>query len=257
MKAQQLKKSILQMAVQGKLVPQDSNDEPASALLERIRAERELLINEGKIKRNKGENTIYKKDNSYYEIRNGVEVCIDDELPFEIPESWEWVRLGTLLRKLTDGTHYTPNYVESGVPFLSVKDISNGKIDFSNTKYISPDEHSELYKRCDPEIGDILLTKVGTTGIPVLVETGKEFSLFVSVALLKFNQDLLFGKYLVKLLESPLVGEQCVENTRGVGNKNWVIRDIANTLVVLPSLAEQQRIVAKCQELLSLLEQYN
>jgi type I restriction enzyme S subunit len=158
--------------------------------------------------------------------------------------------LGALLNKLTDGAHHTPKYTESGVPFLSVKDISSGKINLTNTKLISMEEHAELYKRCNPERGDILLTKVGTTGIPVLVDTDDEFSLFVSVALLKFDKHLLCGEYLVKLIESPLVGTQCTENTRGVGNKNWVMRDIANTLVVLPPIAEQRRIVEKIETLM-------
>ena len=93
----QLKKSILQYAVQGKLVPQDPTDEPASALLERIRAEKEQLIKSGKIKRDKHESVIFRRDNSYYEKVDGIERCIDDDLPFEIPESWEWCRLGNAL----------------------------------------------------------------------------------------------------------------------------------------------------------------
>ena len=92
----QLKKSILQMAVQGKLVPQDSTDEPASVLLERIRAEKQRLVTEGKIKKDKHESVIFRRDNSHYEKLDGIERCIDDELPFEIPESWEWCRIGTL-----------------------------------------------------------------------------------------------------------------------------------------------------------------
>ena len=91
-----LKKSILQEAVQGKLVPQDPADEPASILLERIRAEKEQLIKAGKIKRDKHESVIFRRDNSHYEKLDGIERCIDDELPFEIPESWEWCRIGTL-----------------------------------------------------------------------------------------------------------------------------------------------------------------
>ena len=92
----QLKKSILQEAVQGKLVPQNPSDEPASVLLERIRAEREKLIQEGKIKRDKHESIIFRRDNSHYEKLDGIERCIDDEIPFEIPDSWEWIRLGSL-----------------------------------------------------------------------------------------------------------------------------------------------------------------
>ena len=240
-----LKKSILQEAIQGKLVPQDPSDEPASILLERIHAEKERMIQGGKIKRDKHESVIFRRDNSHYEKLDGIERCIDDEIPFEIPETWCFCRLGTILYKLTDGTHSRPKYIEAGVPFISVKDVSSGMLDFSNCKFITEIEHKELYKRCNPEYGDILLTKVGTTGIPIIVNTTDEFSLFVSVALLKFNQKLMNNEYLVYLINSPLVQKQAEENTRGVGNKNWVMRDISNTLIVIPPLKEQYRIVEK------------
>ena len=240
-----LKKSILQEAVMGKLVPQDPNDEPASILLEKIRAEKQRLITEGKLKKDKHESIIYRRDNSHYEKLDGVERCIDDEIPFEIPESWAWCRLGSILYKLTDGTHLTPKYVEAGVPFISVKDVSSGKLSFDSCKYISEKEHKELYERCNPEKGDILLTKVGTTGIPVIVDTDMKFSLFVSVALLKFDVKLLDAQYLKCLINSPLVQLQAAENTKGVGNKNWVMRDIANTLIVIPPTQEQHRIIEK------------
>ena len=195
-------------------------------------------------------------DNLPYE-KIGKEVrCIADEIPFEIPENWGWTRLGTLVQKLTDGTHFTPKYTASGIPFLSVKDISSGKISFDNVKYISQEEHNDLFQRCDPQKGDILLTKVGTTGIPVLIETDREFSLFVSVALLKYSKIYLYGYFLVYLLQSPLVQNQCAENTKGVGNKNWVMKDISQTLLAIPPLAEQKRIVAKIEELLPHIEEY-
>ena len=241
---ERLKKSILQEAVQGKLVPQDPSDEPAEALLERIREEKQRLIKEGKIKKDKHESVIFRRDNSHYEKRGSEEVCIDDEIPFEIPENWVWCRLGSILEKLTDGAHSTPKYTDSGVPFISVKDVSSGVLSFDSAKHISESEHRELYKRCDPKRGDILLTKVGTTGIPVIVDTDEEFSLFVSVAQLRFLHSLLDKNYLLLLIQSPLVQQQCTEHTRGVGNKNWVMRDIANTLVAIPPLAEQKRIVA-------------
>ena len=241
---ERLKKSILQEAVQGKLVPQDTSDEPAETLLERIRTEKQRLIKEGKIKKDKHESVIFRRDNSHYEKRGSEEVCIDEEVPFEIPENWAWCRLGSILEKLTDGTHSTPRYTDSGVPFISVKDVSSGVLSFDSAKHISENEHRELYKRCDPKRGDILLTKVGTTGIPVIVDTDEEFSLFVSVAQLRFSHSLLDKNYLLLLIQSPLVQQQCTEHTRGVGNKNWVMRDIANTLVAIPPLAEQKRIVA-------------
>ena len=246
----QLKKSILQMAVQGKLVPQDPNDEPASVLLERIRAEKERLITEGKIKRDKNESVIFRRDNSHYEKLGSVERCIDDEIPFDVPDSWTWCRLAHILLRLSDGTHSTPKYQLTGIPFLSVKDISHGVLDFSSCKYISEPEHKDLYSRCNPEYGDILLTKVGTTGIPAIVDTANEFSLFVSVALLKFNQNLLYNKFLLYEILSPLVQKQAEENTRGVGNKNWVMRDISKTLIVIPPIEEQYRIVDMIERIL-------
>ena len=239
MTPQELKNSILQLAIQGKLVEQRPEEGTAQELYEQIQAEKQRLIKEGKIKKEKP-----------------LPEITEEEKPFEIPEGWMWVRLGSVLYKLTDGTHSTPKYTTDGVPFLSVKDISSGKLDFSNCKYISEQEHQELYSRCNPEYGDLLLTKVGTTGIPVIVDTNIQFSLFVSVALLKFDRDLLYNKFLKNLINSPLVQIQAAENTRGVGNKNWVMRDIANTLIVLPPLAEQKRIVAKIEELLPLVDRY-
>ena len=232
-----MKKSILQQAIQGKLVEQRPEEGTAQELYEQIQAEKRRLIKEGKIKKEKP-----------------LPEVTEDEKPFEIPESWMWVRLGSVLNKLTDGTHSTPQYASSGVPFLSVKDMSSGVLDFSNCKYISETEHQELYARCNPEYGDLLLTKVGTTGIPVIVDTSEAFSLFVSVALLKFNQELIDNRFLRFLIWSPLVQAQAAENTRGVGNKNWVMRDIANTIIALPPLAEQKRIVARLEELLPLCE---
>ena len=192
----------------------------------------------------------------YEKVGKNEPVCIADEVPFDIPESWAWCRLKTILQKLTDGTHATPKYVEEGIPFISVKDISAGELSFDNAKHISIEEHQELYKRCDPQRGDILLSKVGTTGIPVIVNTDIEFSLFVSVAQLRFSHELMDADFLVWLLKSPLVQKQCTENTRGVGNKNWVMRDIANTLIVIPPLKEQKRIVCAIKKIKPYTDKY-
>ena len=244
MKAQQLKNAILQLAIQGKLVPQNPNDEPASVLLEKIQAEKEKLIAEGKIKKTK--KTSGKRP-----------LNAETDFPFEIPKSWEWVTLENILYQLTDGTHSTPRYTLSGIPFISVKDISNGKLSFENTKYISLEEHLELSKRCKPEKGDILLSKVGTTGIPVAVNTNIEFSIFVSIALLKLFPTLIFSEFLIYAIQSPLVQLQAKANTRGVGNKNWVLSSIGSTIIPLPPLNEQKRIVAKIEELLPFIEEYD
>ena len=228
---------ILSLAIKGKLVEQNSEDKPASELLTRIKEEKERLIKEKVIKKEKELPKIEK-----------------DEIPFEIPKSWEWVRLGEILNLLTDGAHKTPKYVENGVPFLSVKNMSNGKLNFDDVKYITQEEHIELSKRCNVEYGDLLLTKVGTTGIPVIVDTYREFNIFVSVALLKFNKNCIDVKFLRLLLQSPFVYNQSQENTKGVGNKNWVLKDISNTKIILPPLAEQQRIVERVEKLMSICD---
>ena len=173
-----------------------------------------------------------------------------EEVPFEIPKKWKWVRISDILTKLTDGEHKTPKYREEGVPFLSVKDISSGKIDFSQTKFISKEDCEIFKKRCNPQKGDILLSKVGTTGVPAIVEEDKDFGLFVSVALLKPDSSLIRSDFLYYQILSPHVQQQAKNNTRGVGNKNWVLKDIAKTLVVLPPLEEQKRIVEKLDKLM-------
>ena len=239
MTPQELKNSILQLAIQGKLVEQRPEEGTAEELFVRIQEEKQRLIKEKKIRKAKP-----------------LPEIDEDEKAFDLPVSWKWCRLGDILYKLTDGTHSTPRYVMHGVPFLSVKDMSSGKLDFSRCKYISEQEHQELYSRCNPELGDLLVTKVGTTGIPVIVDTDLPFSLFVSVALLKFNQHLIYNKFLQILINAPLVQKQVAENTRGVGNKNWVMRDIANTIIVIPPLAEQKRIVDKIEELLPYFDRY-
>ena len=196
---------------------------------------------------------------SYYEkmLATGEVKCIDEEVPFEIPKGWEWCRFSSLYLSLTDGTHSTPKYTLTGIPFISVKDISSGIIDFSNTKYISKEEHQKLSDRCHPQKGDLLLSKVGTTGIPALVTIDKEFSLFVSVALIKLTQNKFSNEFLVFMIQSPLVQEQAKENTRGVGNKNWVLSAVSKTLMVVPPLEEQERIKNRLNLVLPYIERYS
>ena len=240
MTSEQLKASILQYAIQGKLVEQRPEEGTGEELYQQIVKNRELLIERKVIKRDKR-----------------TETAIDpNAIPFDVPENWKWVTLGSILNKLTDGTHKTPKYTTDGIKFVSVKDMSNGVLSLENTKFISAEEHQELYARCTPEKGDILLSKVGTTGVPAIVNTTEQFSLFVSVALLKFVRECIDLKFLYYMLMSPLVQTQATENTRGVGNKNWVLDAIANTMVVLPPLAEQKRIVIKVEELLPYVDRY-
>ena len=252
---EELKKSILQYAIQGKLVQQDQNDEPADILINKILSEKRELIKSKQIKK-ENLSVIYKNntDNQFYEkFDDGTIKNITDEIPFDIPDNWAWTRIVNILTKLTDGTHKTPKYVENGVPFISVKDISSGTLKLDNTKHITKEEHKILFQRCNPQKGDIILSKVGTTGIPVIVETDIEFSLFVSLALLKFNNEYIDREYLKNLILSPLVQKQCKENTKGVGNKNWVMKDIAKTLIAIPPHNEQLKITKKLNTLFSII----
>lgn len=223
-----LKNAILYLATEGKLVKQKEKEDAHQELIE-------ILCDE--------------KENRKYNYSNIT------DYPFDIPVSWIWVRLEDICTKITDGTHSTPKYSLEGIPFLSVKDISSGKINFENTKFIEKEEHTKLYQRCNPEFGDILISKVGTTGVPAIVDCYEEFSLFVSVALLKFNKNKIYNKLLYYFLLSPIVQKQVKDNTRGVGNKNWVLDAIKNTMLPLPPLEEQKRIVEKIEELFAKLDE--
>lgn len=173
MTAQQLKNSILQMAVQGKLVPQDPNDEPASVLLERIRAEKEQLIKQKKIKKEKNPSYIFRgADNTPYEkIGNNEPVSIADEIPFEIPDSWEWVRLGTVLNVVSARRVHQSDWQAKGVPFYRAREI--GKLSeyghVQNELFISEELYAEFSKSGVPHPGDIMVTAVGTLGKTYIV----------------------------------------------------------------------------------------
>ena len=230
-----LEQTILQLAVRGLLVPQDPTDEPASVLLQKIRSEKDHLIAQGKIKRDKP-----------------LPPITDEEKPFELPQGWEWCWLENLSSQITDGAHHTPAYVSEGIPFLSVKDLSSGFIDFSETRFISEASHNDLSKRCNPEEGDLLLTKIGTTGIAVVVDTSRPFSLFVSVALIKLPTSAVQRDFLSLVINSPFVRKQSEDGTEGVGNKNLVLRKIKAFKIPVPPLAEQARIVTRVNKLRSL-----
>jgi type I restriction enzyme, S subunit len=233
----ELRKTILQLAVMGKLVRQDPNDEPASELLRSIELEKQRLVKEKKIR-----------------CQKPLPDIKPEEIPYVIPNSWEWCYLDDLCTLITDGTHYTPTYTEAGIPFISVKNLSSGKLNFSNTRFISEQEHNEFIKRCHPEEGDVLLTKVGTTGIAVTISTNKEFSIFVSVALLKFVKEFIDADYLTRLINSPLVKKYSADGTEGVGNKNLVLRKIKAFIIPIPPLAEQRRIVEKIDRLMGMCD---
>ena len=246
-----LKKSILQEAVQGKLVPQDPNDEPAFVLLERIRAEKEQLIKAGKIKRDKHESVIFRRDNSHYEKRGSEEVCIDDELPFDIPENWCWSRLSTLCKSISDGDHQPPPQVPSGIPFVVISNVSSGKIDLSNTRFVSHDYYENLHESRIPCRDDILFTVTGSYGIVIPVDTEDAFCFQRHIALLKPLQ--ITTEFLSTWLNTPIVYEQCKHCATGTAQKTVGLNSLKNILIPIPPINEQVRILEQLEEVLPLI----
>ncbi|KGA33271.1 restriction endonuclease [Pectobacterium brasiliense] len=234
-----LRELILELAVRGKLVTQDPNDEPASELLKRIAAEKAELVKQGKIKKQKP-----------------LPEISEDEKPFELPVGWEWVRLGNLSSKITDGVHHTPKYLNEGVAFISVKDINGNRISFDNCKYISQDQHEEINQRCNPEKGDLLICRIGTLGRVTIVDIDRPFSLFVSVGLIKTLLNDLSVNYLHKVFYSPCLLSQMEEIKVGGSHTNKLnLNDIPNLLIPFPAEKEQEKIVAKITQLMFLCDQ--
>ena len=246
-----LKKSILQEAIQGKLVPQNPVDEPASVLLERIRAEKEQLIKAGKIKRDKHESVIFRRDNSHYEKRGSEEVCIDDELPFEIPENWCWSRLSALCKSISDGDHQPPPQVLSGVPFVVISNVSSGKIDLTNTRFVPHDYYENLHESRIPCRDDILFTVTGSYGIVIPVDTEDAFCFQRHIALLKPLQ--ITTEFLSTWLKTPIVYEQCKHCATGTAQKTVGLNSLKNILIPIPPINEQVRILEQLEKVLPLI----
>ncbi len=218
------KSKILDLAIHGKLVPQDPNDEPAEELLKRIAT----------------------SDNRPYKKLSG------DEIPFELPKTWIWQKLPDLCSiPITDGTHKTPTYSdkENGIPFLSSKDVTSGEIDWSKIKYITKELHEELYKRLAPQKNDILLAKNGTTGIAALVKDNTVFDIYVTLALIRPISKIIYPQYLLYIINSQFCKNQFNDHLTGIGVPNLHLVDINKTVIPLPPLSEQQRIVLKIEEL--------
>ena len=250
---ERLKKSILQEAVQGKLVPQDPNDEPAAVLLERIRAEKQKLIAEGKIKKNKHESIIFRRDNSHYEKRGSEEVCIDDEIPFEIPENWTWTRLKNICSLIGDIDHNMPKSVSSdvGVLFLSAKDLlDDGTINYTqNVKYISRADFERLSRKALPKKHDIIYSRIGAAlGKARLVEIDREF--LVSYSCCVVRPLLVYTPYIRYYLESPQILLHSIKARQSIGVPDLGMGEIKKYLVALPPYNEQVRIVEQLEVLL-------
>ncbi len=234
-----LRELILELAVRGKLVPQDQNDEPASELLKRIQAEKAKLVADGKIKKDKPQAAISENDK-----------------PFAAPSGWTWVRLSEVLLKITDGTHRSPINVSTGdFKYISAKNIKPWGIDLSDITYVTKDVHDEIFARCDPAFGDILYIKDGaTTGIATINTLEEPFSMLSSVALLKpsIGTD---NRFFLKAMTAPFFYAEMRSEMTGVAITRVTLAKLNYAIIPLPPLAEQRRIVAKVEELMALCDQ--
>jgi len=233
-----LKQTILQLAVMGKLVPQDPNDEPASELLKRIEQEKAQLVKEGKIKKQKP-----------------LPPVNDEEKPFELPEGWEWCKLQNITSKITDGDHKTPPRITNGYKLLSAKNVRDGYIDYDNCDYISEEDYLKSRERCLPEIGDLLIVSVGgTIGRSSLIKESANFALVRSVAIIK---PLLFNSnYLKFSMDSFLLQKIINETKRGGAQPCLYLSEISNFLFPMPPEKEQKRIVSKIEHLSSICDRF-
>ncbi len=236
-----LQKSVLQLAIQGRLVPQRPEEGNAEDLYQQIQAEKQKLVKEGKIKKEKP-----------------LPPITDDEKPFEIPKSWKWVRLGELCAVLTCGYASTPEYVSKdlGMPFLSAKNVKPYKFMPEDHKYIKRELYEKLIQNAKPEKGDILLTRVGAgIGEAAIIDKKLDFAIYVSLNLIKLiNYNLVYNKYILFWLNSPIGISSTKSNIYGknASQGNLNVKNVREFLVPLPTFAEQKRIVTKLEELLPL-----
>lgn len=230
----QLRQAFLREAMQGKLVLQDPNDELASVLLKKIKAEKERLIKEKKIKKQKP-----------------LPLITQDEIPFEVPENWVWCRLGELANHITDGEHQTPPRIKEGRMLLSAKNVRDGYFDFDNVEFISEEHFQKSMNRCKPELNDVLIVSVGATiGRSAVLKEEKEFALVRSVALIKPQEKSMSG-FIKYVLDSPLLQNDINTRSWGTAQPCLYLNQIKELSFPLPPLFEQLRIVAKLDELMA------
>ena len=251
-----LKKSILQMAVQGKLVPQDPEDEPASVLLERIRAEKQRLIAEGKIKRDKHESVIFRRDNSHYEKLDGIERCIDGEIPFDIPDNWCWTRLGTMIgvqRGASPRPKGSPEYWSSErTPhhWIKISDIT--KYTQNDCLYDTDEFLTDLGATKSVFVDSDYLITAASGSLGKIAKLNISGYIYDGLMCMCFKNTSLEMDYIIILIQAMV--EYLMSVSTGTAWKNITTDILKNLLVPLLPLSEQHCIVKKQQELLEIIK---
>ena len=251
-----LRQKILDLAIRGKLVPQDPNDEPAEVLLERIREQKQQMFKEGKLKKKdiKNDTIIFKgEDNLYYEkFQDGTVKCIEDEIPFEVPEGWSWCRLRDLLNVCSSKRVLQSDWKNEGIPFYRAREIVKlSENDFvENDLFISKENYLELEKNYGiPQSGDLMVSGVGTIGKVYIVKPEDQFYYKdASVLCFENRNKMLVSKFAKILLESSFVQSQMRENSKGTTVDTITISAAMNYLCIVPPQNEQVRIVAAVQQ---------
>ena len=258
MTAKELKASILQLAVTGKLVPQDPNDEPASVLLERIKAEKAKLVKAGKIKKDKNPSEIVTgSDGAVYEkFRDGTVKDISDELPFEIPDGWAWTCLMDLFNFI-DYRGKTPRKISSGIRLITAKNVRPGFVNKEPEEFISKEEFATRQSRGLAKRGDILFTTEAPMGYAAIIDedvfsTGQRLITFQQYG----NGETLDNHYFMFVILSPFFQQQLVNHNTGVTVSGIKGERLKRFVIPVPPLAEQKRIVAKVEKLMPLVDEY-
>jgi len=250
------KAAVLKAAVEGKLTEQWRKDhpdvEPADQLLKRILAKRRAKWEAEELAKMKAKG-VKPRDDSWKKKYKAPAAPDTANLP-ELPEGWVWATLGQLAWSVKDGPHYSPQYSDSGIPFISGGNIRPEGIDFSSSKYITPELHVELSQRCKPEYGDLLYTKGGTTGIARINTETRDFNVWVHVAVLKLV-DSMEPFYLQNALNSTHCYKQSQQYTHGVGNQDLGLTRMVWITVPLPPLTEQKRITEDIDRRLSVTKE--
>ncbi|RHV69069.1 restriction endonuclease subunit S [Clostridium sp. OM02-18AC] len=251
-----LRQKILDLAIRGKLVPQDPNDEPASVLLERIREQKQQMVKDGKLKKKdiKNDSVIFVgEDNLHYEkFADGSVKCIEDEIPFELPDGWAWARLGTVAEAIGDGDHQPPPQTSSGIPFLVISNVSGGALSFENTRFVSIEYFNRLPETRKPRNGDLLFTVTGSYGIPILVDTDDMFCFQRHIAIVR--PCTISNRYLYVILGSSYVKSICDAKATGTAQKTVGLATLRELLIPVAPHTEQMRIYAKTQNALNIVD---
>ena len=259
MNGKQLKNSILQWAIQGKLVPQDPNDEPASVLLERIRQEKECLIKEKKIKRDKNASIIYRgENNSYYEkfLATGEVKCIDEEIPFEIPKGWEWTRLKHITYLIEDCPHSTAKDEGKGYPLVRTPNIGFGQLLLNGVHRVSEKVYNQRNIRAVPQKNDLIFAREAPAG-NIAVINEEKVCLGQRTVLLRPITHCILPQYLAYYILAPSSQQNLVEKSSGTTVAHVNLSDFRPYMIAVPPIEEQNRIVNKIIELLPLIEKYS